>query len=319
MADATHQKRCSRCKEVKGNDQFSRGRNGDGLHSWCKPCVTEYNRERALRRDKASYDVDPALIEKLCGKCRKIKPAGQFNRDRHNNDGLGAWCKVCWKEHRASCDYDIDPTIYEKCCSRCKLVKPVDQFSPYRTSKDGLCSWCKSCANEHSRERGRKLNYDVDQTIRDKYCSRCKETKPVGEFDRQRRSRDGLQTRCRTCMKEVNSDWYQRNKDKMAALSRAWAANNPEKAKAIGHKGHLRKTYGLTLDDYDKLLAMQDGKCAGCGDEFGDNVPHVDHNHETGAVRALLCGPCNKALGMALESPERLIALARYMQSQNGR
>jgi hypothetical protein len=115
-------------------------------------------------------------------------------------------------------------------------------------------------------------------------------------------------------MKEVNREWYERNTDKMAALSRAWAASNPDRAKAIGRKGHLKKTYGLTLEDYDRLLEAQGGKCV-CGST--KKPLHVDHDHETGEVRGLLCGPCNRTIGMALESPERLMALVRYLKRRS--
>lgn len=254
-----------------------------------------------------------STFQKHCSRCGMIRPVDQFRRDRSNKDGLSGWCKSCWKEFRASLDYDVDPTLREKRCSRCKETKPVDQFSSYRKNKDGLGSWCKSCANEHGRVRSANLNYEIDPTLREKYCSRCKETKPVGEFDRQRRSRDGLQPRCRACMKEVNRAWYERNKEKMSALSKAWAANNPEKAKAARRKGHLKKAYCLTPEDVQRMRAEQNNECAGCGTTFNGSTPHVDHDHETGAVRGLLCGPCNKALGMALESPERLLGLVRYL------
>jgi hypothetical protein len=120
-------------------------------------------------------------------------------------------------------------------------------------------------------------------------------------------------------MKEINQDWYAQNKDRAAVLAKAWAAKNPEKMKIAGRKGHLKKTYGLTLDEYDALLESQDGRCGGCGEDFDDATPHVDHDHVTGVVRGLLCSPCNKALGMALESPERLQGLVRYLRRSRKR
>lgn len=250
--------------------------------------------------------------QKRCTRCKESKSSDQFSSNRKNKDGLAAWCKPCWKEFRASLDYDVDPAIREKRCSRCKTVQPVDQFSPYRKSRDGLGSWCKSCVNEHGRQRSATLNYEVDPALPEKRCGKCGVVKPVEEFDRQRRRRDGLQVNCRACMREINRAWYERNKEKMAGLSTAWAAKNPERAKAIGRKGHLWKTYGLTLEDYDRRLEAQGGKCV-CG--AAGELLHVDHDHETGEVRGLLCGPCNRTIGMALDSPERLMALARYLQT----
>ena len=307
-------KRCVRCKETKSTDQFRRGNNSDGLHSWCHDCNREY--ERGRRRTAPKYNVDSTVLEKCCSRCKEIKPADQFNRDRKNKDGLQAWCKPCWTEHRASVDHDVDPTVREKLCSRCKEVKPVGRFSSYRTAKDGLCSWCKDCVNEHGRERSGKLNYDVDPTLREKHCSRCKEIKPVDQFDRQRRSRDGLQHRCKSCMKEVNAAYYLQNKDKFKAYRQAWVEKNPERAREIGRKRHLKKEYDLTLEEFDLLLVAQDGKCALCGEPFNGVTPHVDHDHSTGRVRGLLCGPCNKTLGFAQECPKRLLAAAEFLRRQ---
>lgn len=255
--------------------------------------------------------MSDTTLQKRCSRCRDTKPADQFRRDRSNKDGLTGWCKTCWKDFRASLDYDVDPTLCEKCCSRCKSVKPVDQFGAYRKNKDGLCSWCRTCSSDHNRDRSLTLNYVVDPEMREKLCGKCKNTKPVDQFDRNRRRKDGLQNRCRACLKEINRDWYAQNKDRAAELARAWAADNPDLVKAAGRKGHLKKMYGLTLEDYDQLLEAQGGECV-CG--AVEDPLHVDHDHGTGEVRGLLCGSCNRTLGMASDSPERLLALVEYLR-----
>lgn len=80
----------------------------------------------------------------------------------------------------------------------------------------------------------------------------------------------------------------------------------------------LRYKYGIGCEDYDQMLAAQGGRCAICGGtdtkcSVGDFFA-VDHDHATGAVRALLCGSCNKALGLMRESPARLRAAADYLE-----
>ena len=72
--------------------------------------------------------------------------------------------------------------------------------------------------------------------------------------------------------------------------------------------------YGLK--DYDALLAAQGGGCAVCGSvlpQKGRKRPHVDHDHETGEVRGILCHNCNRALGAVGDSVERLDQLKRYI------
>ena len=86
----------------------------------------------------------------------------------------------------------------------------------------------------------------------------------------------------------------------------------------IGYVEHISRRYGLTAEEYRRRVAAQQGRCAVCGGEPGDGKRlHVDHNHESGAVRDLLCGPCNHALGHAKDDPARLRALADYLERHN--
>jgi hypothetical protein len=80
---------------------------------------------------------------------------------------------------------------------------------------------------------------------------------------------------------------------------------------------YLRQTYGITTDDYDCLLNSQGGVCAICqsiesGAETG--VFHVDHDHETGSVRGLLCCRCNQGLGLLRDNASALRSAAAYVE-----
>lgn len=201
-------------------------------------------------------------------------------------------------------------TTPQKLCLRCKIVKPVDQFSPNRSVKSGLASWCRSC----HREYGRALRYDADPAVREKCCTRCRSVKSIDQFNRNRQNRDGFQSACKSCQQERHREWYVRNSESVIARTRQWAADNPEKAKAAAARGQRRRLYSLSPSEYDQLMQDQLGKCGACGDCFGTTSPHVDHDHETGEVRGLLCGNCNRALGLLLDSPERVGGLARYLR-----
>lgn len=80
----------------------------------------------------------------------------------------------------------------------------------------------------------------------------------------------------------------------------------------------LRSQYGMTAADYEKKYQDQDGLCKICREPY--EVLHVDHNHKTGQIRDLLCGNCNRAIGIAQEDAARLRALADYVErhSRNG-
>lgn len=77
--------------------------------------------------------------------------------------------------------------------------------------------------------------------------------------------------------------------------------------------------YGLSQERYEALLAAQDGRCAICRtDDWPgkDHRPHVDHCHETGRVRGLLCDFCNRGLGLFGDDPARLRAAADYLETE---
>lgn len=78
-------------------------------------------------------------------------------------------------------------------------------------------------------------------------------------------------------------------------------------------KKSLRKA-GLSREAYDALLERQDGKCAICGsDPNGQGRLHIDHDHNTGRARGLLCSNCNPGLGYFKDDPELLGRAARYL------
>lgn len=81
------------------------------------------------------------------------------------------------------------------------------------------------------------------------------------------------------------------------------------------------KQYGITADDYNRLLELQSGKCAICGTKIGDthgNRLYVDHDHKTNKVRGLLCSACNFGIGKFKDSPELLKKAAIYLEGENG-
>lgn len=75
----------------------------------------------------------------------------------------------------------------------------------------------------------------------------------------------------------------------------------------------LQANYGISLKEYNQMLVDQLNRCAICEVPFTKS-PHVDHNHETGEVRGLLCGPCNTGLGMFKDSISNLLHAIKYLQ-----
>lgn len=116
-----------------------------------------------------------------------------------------------------------------------------------------------------------------------------------------------------------DGNWYWKesipSSDK-AAYQREWRKTNPEKTKSHS----LRKHYGIGLDEYDKIYEAQLGVCAICKQpesakdkDGGPRMMAVDHCHETGKVRGLLCTGCNTALGGLKDSIDLLDAAKNYL------
>ena len=87
-----------------------------------------------------------------------------------------------------------------------------------------------------------------------------------------------------------------------------------------GHIRSLKKFYNMTIDEYDEILQEQNGKCAICCTQKPDGQKArfcVDHDHETGRVRGLLCNKCNTLLGCAHDSIQILENAIFYIKQEN--
>jgi len=95
---------------------------------------------------------------------------------------------------------------------------------------------------------------------------------------------------------------------------RRYRANNPDKVKAMSRKTHIMRKFGMTIEEYEYMFLVQDGVCAICKNpcETGMNLA-VDHNHETGKIRGLLCKNCNTAIGLLKENTDTMIKAIDYL------
>lgn len=141
------------------------------------------------------------------------------------------------------------------------------------------------------------------------------------EFATMRRNPDGLHGSCKPCWNAyTRARWAAKGdgeKRARAEQNKAWRKSNPEAAAAITRRSKLKTLFGLTQEEYEAMMIAQDGKCAGCdssdpADRRYSILP-VDHDHETGKVRGLLCSNCNRALGLVKDNPDVLLSLAAYL------
>jgi hypothetical protein len=102
------------------------------------------------------------------------------------------------------------------------------------------------------------------------------------------------------------------NEDYLKEYYKEYDMINAELRKISGRNGHLKRKYGITSKDYDRMFEEQNGKCAICG-KTGKKL-HVDHNHKTNKVRKLLCFHCNAGLGHFTENPKFLLRAIEYLK-----
>lgn len=95
---------------------------------------------------------------------------------------------------------------------------------------------------------------DEDTPITHKYCGSCDQTKPIGEFWRDRTKKDGYVTYCKLCRVTYAGKWKQRREQVYR-----------EGAKRNARRGHLQKRYGMSVEQYDKLRDSKGGMCFACG------------------------------------------------------
>lgn len=137
-----------------------------------------------------------------------------------------------------------------------------------------------------------------------KVCKRCRNEKPTSEFHKDAAHKDGLHNWCKDCEKAYHKQ--RRSNPGIRDKDRAGSSNR-----------QLKKLYGISLDEYERLLEKQNGVCAVCGKPPNGRRLHVDHDHRTGAVRGLLCSGCNVALGAVDDSPSILQRLINYLTGKD--
>lgn len=134
-----------------------------------------------------------------------------------------------------------------------------------------------------------------------KTCTKCRELKPVSDYARQGKGKRNA--RCKSCVNAERKGYYGR-------LS-------PEVREGQKHRARARR-YNLTVDEYAELLRIS--KCQICGNETpgGHGEWHIDHNHETGKVRGILCSSCNLGLGHFKDNMANLERAIAYLEVTDG-
>lgn len=158
-----------------------------------------------------------------------------------------------------------------------------------------------------------------------KPCSTCGIVKPFDEYYRDKRATDGRYCSCKPCQRDKTAAWRARNVERYRDTQARWRAANPDALREMGrryywthrHGPWLKYRYGITLAEYDRMLAEQGGVCAICQRPPTAHIRarrlSVDHDHGTGRVRGLLCDACNRGIG-SIPDPTWLQNAASYLE-----
>jgi hypothetical protein len=139
-----------------------------------------------------------------------------------------------------------------------------------------------------------------------KECVKCSLVLPIDVFQKNSalRTFDGYAPYCRSCRSEDRRRRYEKPEHR-------------EQLNRATESGRLRRLYGLTLEDVEAHKQRRAFRCDICGQtKSGKHLQalHVDHCHETGQVRGMLCNHCNRGLGLFFDDPARLREAAAYLE-----
>lgn len=129
---------------------------------------------------------------------------------------------------------------------------------------------------------------------------------------------------CIPCRKKYEKKNRQTDKFKNSnkIKTRRWRLLNPEKSDRTVQASSLKRLYGITTEQYENIIVLQNNGCGICGMTQKESVNKfkirlvVDHNHETGEIRGVLCSSCNRSLGLLGDNIEKLNLAIEYLKKK---
>ncbi len=146
-----------------------------------------------------------------------------------------------------------------------------------------------------------------------KYCRICKIQKEIDCFVKNKALSSGVDSICLDCSRKKVKEWRKGNPKKRAIQA------TRESKKDYNHNKHLKAKFGITRQEYLDMFNSQLGNCAICGVNQLELTKRlsVDHCHNTGKIRQLLCTYCNSVLGLSKESISILENAISYIRKHN--
>jgi hypothetical protein len=171
--------------------------------------------------------------------------------------------------------------------------------------------------------------FDIDESddLIIRKCAQCGEEKPLTEYFRTKQGKRGRSYSCKICdyrkkrssrerVKAANPAEYAR---RWREYKKRYELKNPERAKRCYKNTYLKRDFGISIDEYEEMVRLQNGVCKICGNPDRRRGLAVDHDHSTGVIRGLLCSQCNTALGLFKDNPAVLGSAIQYLLEAENR
>ena len=288
----TEEELCKKCNKYRTLSYFIKRDKKTGLKKYklCKLCRIEAREIAKQRLINITFRKRVQQDELKCLRCGRWKSKDSFTKYYSKNFWIGGYCEKCRKRgfktkkkktiQRKGKKHTWKRKDKRKLCSYCKKWKLLRSFKAEKNTKSSWHKYCKSCRVEKSKYRKK---FKKGKLV----CKICKKWKTVEEFGISIKGFLGRNSACRSCV-------YIKNRTQ-----------------------RLRLEYGLTTEQYNDMLNHQKGLCAICkSKEVGKGFKylHIDHNHETGKVRGLLCSKCNRGLSCFGDNSKLLGRARKYLE-----
>ena len=146
-----------------------------------------------------------------------------------------------------------------------------------------------------------------------KKCSKCRKLQIIDNFYLCKKRKSGIYSKCKSCCRKYYNSRYASKKAHVRRIQAKSLIKNQN-----GRKNALLKYFfGITLDQYNEILASQNGKCAICYKPPDKRRLCVDHDHKSGKIRGLLCHQCNHAIGLFYENKQVMKNAIGYLNAHN--
>lgn len=158
-----------------------------------------------------------------------------------------------------------------------------------------------------------------------KKCSVCKEIKSLDLFSLDRRAKDSKSSKCRECNYKIVKTWRKNNPQKQNKLNSLYKKRHPVETMIQARKdatkyyykscqkSRIKYRYGISFEEFESLKLKQRNKCAICKKKEYEKELNIDHDHQTGKVRGLLCTKCNTGLGLLCDNPTIIMEALKYL------